>query len=212
MSRIYPSDILKNALKRQDAHMMSPKDLQQHYQVEIAKGLSTRRAKELLHKNGRNQIEVSYFHMVKSILLGLVDKLSLVLWVSMIMFVLIYQPLGGADPDPKNLINVAMILLCFAVKSALIGVQEIKLMRVMRSLQTMNMTPVSVLRDSKWQRIPAADLVVGDVVEIEANQRVPADMRLVIVKNLRLDKSIMTGLLLFIYYTLFFFIVYVCVG
>lgn len=65
----------------------------------------------------------------------------------------------------------------------------------MRDLQSINMTLVSVLRDSQWRKIPAADLVVGDVVELEANQRVPADLRLIFAKNLRLDKSVITGII-----------------
>lgn len=182
----------------QKTHVLSLKDLQERYGVETTNcggigGLSSTRAKELLKKYGLNQIEVSYARMAKAILLGLVDKFSLILWTCIVLSAVLYQPLGGSNPDPRNLINVAMTLFCFLVKSILIGVQEVKLMRVMRSLQSVNKTLVSVLRDSKWQKIAAADLVVGDVIEIVPNQRVPADIRLTFVKSLRLDKSTVTG-------------------
>lgn len=191
MTKISPKEWLKSV---RDAHTLSLKDLQRRYEVDITRGLSSSKANELLKKYGRNQIEFSYLSMGKAILLGLFDKFSIVLWFSLVFFILLYQPLGLPYPDPKNLISVAMILLCFLVKSILIGVQELKLIKLMKSLQSLSTTPVSVLRDSNWCKIPATELVIGDVVEIEANQRVPADMRLVVVKNLRLDKSVITGI------------------
>lgn len=177
------------------AHRISVRDFEQRFQVDITKGLSSERAKELLQKNGQNQIQVSYGNVAKAVLIALTDKFSLQLWVCLVLFVLLYHPLGYPDFDPKNLINMALILLCFLVKSILVGVQEIKMMRLMRSLHySMSTMLVSVLRDSQWQMTAAANLVVGDVIKLKAGQRVPADMRIIHVQNLRFDKSIISGL------------------
>ncbi len=50
-----------------------------------------------------------------------------------------------------------------------------------------------VLRDGQAQRIPVADLVPGDLVELAAGDRVPADARLVDAEALRVDEATLTG-------------------
>ena len=190
MAKIFPKDWQR---PRDDIHMISLKELQNMFQLDINKGLSTAQVKNLQERYGKNQIQFSYSRLIRSIFLGLIDYFSLILWVSLVLFVLLFQPLGGPSPDAKNLINVGLIILTFLIKSLFIALQEYKLIKLMKSLQTMNMAPVTVLRDSVWKKIPASDLSVGDLIEITTNQRVPADMRLISVKHLHLDKSILTG-------------------
>src|SRR5271169_2230530 len=53
---------------------------------------------------------------------------------------------------------------------------------------------VTVLRDGQWHAIPAAALVPGDVVQIRAGNKIPADLRLVEVSSdLKFNRSILTG-------------------
>lgn len=170
--------------------MMSLKELQEKFKVDVKKGLSSEQAKENLENHRKNQTKFSYFMIIKEVFFGLVDYFSILLWISLILFIILFQPLGG---DPKNFINVGLILFCFGTKSLFIGIQTYKLIKVMRRLQSPNRNLVMVLRDSRWHSCPASDLVVGDVVKISANQRVPADLRIFLVNNLRLDKSIVTG-------------------
>ena len=53
---------------------------------------------------------------------------------------------------------------------------------------------VNVLRDGQWHAIPASQVVPGDIVQIRAGNKIPADLRLVEVSSdLKFNRSILTG-------------------
>ena len=53
---------------------------------------------------------------------------------------------------------------------------------------------VAVLRDGAWRSMPAGDLVPGDIVQIRAGNKIPADLRLAEVSSdLKFNRSILTG-------------------
>lgn len=186
MSKISPSKIEKNP------HMMSLKELQEKYQVDISKGLSVTNAKEKLAKIQSDKIEFSYFKLIKIIIANNFSFISFLFTLTFIIYIVLYQPLGGNAPDPTIFINVGILLLMFIVKTISIYIQEYKAFEKAK-LPSSNKDLVSVLRDSTWIKIQACDLVIGDVVEIKFGQRIPVDIRLFYVSNLQLDKSILTG-------------------
>ena len=51
----------------------------------------------------------------------------------------------------------------------------------------------SVYRDGAWSTIPASGLVPGDVVRLMPGDKVPADLRLIDIKNLRIQEAVLTG-------------------
>lgn len=64
----------------------------------------------------------------------------------------------------------------------------------MKSIKSLIAEEATVIRDSKQQTIPAADVVVGDLVCLSIGDRVPADIRLVNVSSdIRFDRSLLTG-------------------
>ncbi|MDX3189706.1 HAD-IC family P-type ATPase [Streptomyces sp. MN03-5084-2B] len=78
--------------------------------------------------------------------------------------------------------------------NAVVGfVQESRAQRALEALSKMVPVEATVLRDGTPQRIPAARLVPGDVVELAAGDRVPADVRLVEVHLAEVDESALTG-------------------
>jgi magnesium-transporting ATPase (P-type) len=86
------------------------------------------------------------------------------------------------------------VILGVVVANAVIGfVQERKAERALESLAKMLVPEATVLRDGQRRVIPSRELVLGDVVLLETGDRVPADLRLFYVKNLRADESILTG-------------------
>ena len=88
----------------------------------------------------------------------------------------------------------AGVIFAVVVINAVIGyVQEAKAEEAMAALAKSIVTEATVIRHGKQQQISAADLVPGDLIRLEAGDRVPADLRLVEVKNLRLDESALTG-------------------
>lgn len=194
MVRIFPKRIFEsesNALR--DIHLMSLNELLKKFNVNLEKGLSSAKAKQLLERQGRKSCSLSYFRILKKILAGLVDLYSLVLWLTILLYLFLYKPFGQHDYSYfYHLFNIGLIVICFLVKSLLIGHYEYKWLNLMKSLQK-NISQVLVLRDSTWLNIVTSDLVLGDIVKISINQYVPADLRLISVNNLRLDKSMFTG-------------------
>lgn len=78
--------------------------------------------------------------------------------------------------------------------NALIGfIQEGKAEKALDAIRNMLTHQAMVRRDGKNFLIPAEQLVPGDIVSIESGDKVPADLRLIQVKNLRVDESMLTG-------------------
>lgn len=78
--------------------------------------------------------------------------------------------------------------------NALIGfIQEGKAEKALDAIRNMLTLQAMVRRDGKNFLMPAGQLVPGDVVTLESGDKVPADLRLLRVKNLRVDESMLTG-------------------
>lgn len=86
------------------------------------------------------------------------------------------------------------VILAVVFVNALIGyVQEGKAETAMAAIRDLLAPRAAVLRAGRRLGIESADLVVGDVVLLEAGDRVPADLRLLEVRNMRVDEAILTG-------------------
>jgi len=78
--------------------------------------------------------------------------------------------------------------------NAVIGyLQEGKAERAIEALARMVVTEATVRRDGRKQRVPSEQLVPGDVVLLQSGDRVPADLRLIHVRDLQVDESALTG-------------------
>ncbi|MBT9553663.1 MAG: HAD-IC family P-type ATPase [Hydrogenophaga sp.] len=88
----------------------------------------------------------------------------------------------------------AAVIFGVVLINAVIGfIQEGKAERALEAVHAMLASRAMVLRDGERHEIDAADLVPGDVVLIESGTRVPADLRLLTTKNLRIDEAALTG-------------------
>ncbi len=88
----------------------------------------------------------------------------------------------------------ALILLAFAVVNVvLVVVQESRTERALAALKDLTSPSALVIRDGTRQWVPGSDVVVGDIVVLVEGDRVPADARLIEVKNLEADESLLTG-------------------
>lgn len=72
-------------------------------------------------------------------------------------------------------------------------IQEVKAREAIDSLKQMMQTQALVVRDANKIIISSIDLVPGDIVLLESGSKVPADMRLLESKNLKVDESMLTG-------------------
>jgi calcium-translocating P-type ATPase len=72
-------------------------------------------------------------------------------------------------------------------------IQELKAEEAIDSLKNMMITEAVVIRDGKKITISSVDLVPGDIVLLESGSKVPADLRLLECKELKVDESMLTG-------------------
>ena len=88
----------------------------------------------------------------------------------------------------------AAVIWGVTVLNAMIGyVQEAKAEGAIAALAKAVTTETTVLREGQTLQIPSQDLVVGDVVLLASGDKVPADLRLMKVRNLQVDESALTG-------------------
>lgn len=88
----------------------------------------------------------------------------------------------------------AIVIWAVVVINALIGyIQESKAEEAIAALAQSVVTEVTVIRDGQKLRVPSRELVPGDVVLLSSGDKVPADLRLLSVRNLQADESALTG-------------------
>jgi magnesium-transporting ATPase (P-type) len=109
--------------------------------------------------------------------------------------ILVYVLLGAGFV--KLMIGVyidASIILGVVVINALLGfIQEGKAEKALESIRNMLSAEAMTIRNGETRLVPAEELVPGDIVLLQSGDRIPADLRLVDVKNLRTEEAALTG-------------------
>ena len=143
-------------------------------------GLSQAEAQKRLEENGKNRLEAA---KGKSLIRRFLEQLA----DPMIIILLAAAAISGvlAAMEPEGEFVDVIIILAVVIINAVLGVyQESKAEKAIEALQEMSAATSKVLRDGKVQIIHSEDLVVGDVVLLEAGDAVPADGRLTAVQIL----------------------------
>ncbi|MCF8468885.1 MAG: cation-transporting P-type ATPase [Sneathiella sp.] len=109
--------------------------------------------------------------------------------------ILIYVLLGSSviTATLGHLIDTFVILAVVVVNAVIGFIQEGKAEKAMDAIRQMLAPRASVLRNGRRQSIDALDLVPGDIVLLEAGDKVPADLRLIQVRGLQIQEAILTG-------------------
>ncbi|WP_017925340.1 cation-transporting P-type ATPase [Thioalkalivibrio sp. HL-Eb18] len=110
---------------------------------------------------------------------------------NVLIYVLIAAALGtaflGHWLDTGVILGVVLI-------NAIIGyIQEGKAEKALDAIRQMLSPRAQVLRDGQRRSVPAEELVPGDIVYLQAGDRVPADLRLIGAHNMRIDEAALTG-------------------
>ena len=91
-------------------------------------------------------------------------------------------------------ITDGLVVLSVVVVNTIIGfIQEFKAGKAIEALNEMVPENANVLRDGRYITVSVSELVPGDIVQLAAGDRVPADMRLIHQKNLTVEEAALTG-------------------
>ncbi|MDF2368178.1 MAG: cation-transporting P-type ATPase [Sneathiella sp.] len=109
--------------------------------------------------------------------------------------ILIYVLLGSAviTAALDHLVDTFFILAVVVANAAIGFIQEGKAEKAMDAIRHMLAPHASVLRDGQRRSIDGIDLVPGDIVLMEAGDKVPADLRLIHARGLQIQEAILTG-------------------
>lgn len=150
---------------------------------DLEKGLATNQAANILKKDGFNQLPTTKQKSVlKMIFEYLIEPFNLVLVVLLVIAAVL-----GRYPE------VVVIVLIVLVEIFLGVYQEKKAANSLDSLKKLVKNHAVVIREGKKFTIDAKELVVGDLIYLEAGMFLPADVRIVQSFNLRFNESILTG-------------------
>ena len=149
-------------------------------------GLSQREAAQRLERLGPNELEPPEKpSLFLRILAQLKDPMILVLLGAAVLSL---AASGGED-----WLDGVIILIIVLVNGIISITQEDQAQQALEELRRMSSPMARVLRDGKEAKLPAAQLVPGDVVLLEAGDMVPADARILECSRLQADESAMTG-------------------
>lgn len=90
-------------------------------------------------------------------------------------------------------IESLVIFIVLMINSAVAVIQTKRAESSLDALRQMSAPSAKVLRQGEKKAIPARELVVGDIVSLEAGDFIPADGRLIEVQNLRVEEGMLTG-------------------
>ena len=151
-------------------------------------GLGIAESQIRLQKYGKNKINEQ---KNKSILEKFIDQFKDLMIIVLIIaagfsFVISFI---NKEPFTDSIIIIAIVM----VNSILGFVQELKADKAIDSLKKMQVSKVRVRRDNKIFIINSEDIVVGDILILEAGDTVPADSRIIKAVSLKVNESALTG-------------------
>ena len=152
-------------------------------------GLSNQEAASRLEKYGPNKLKDGEKKSIfRRFLDQLKDPMLIILLIAAGVSALTGM-LSGENEWAEVIIILSVVLL-----NAILGVfQESKAEAAIEALQTMTAATCKVLRDGKQITIPSDQLVLGDIVILEAGDAVPADGRILESASLKIEEAALTG-------------------
>ena len=159
---------------------------------DVARGLTRAEAQRRLEQYGPNQLKSApetpwWTRLLEQFQNFLVIILLVATVISMVEWLL-------QDPRESALPYEAIVILAIVVLNAMLGYfQEARAEKSVRALMALAAPESTVVRDGERQRIAAHEIVPGDIVMVEAGDKIPADARIVEVANLQTDEAPLTG-------------------
>ena len=157
-------------------------------------GLSSSEAQSRLEKNGKNKLaEGKKESMLHRFLSQLAEPMTIILIVAAAISagVEVYNAVAnGHSGFPSDVV----IILAVVLINAILGVfQESKAEKAIEALQEIAAATSKVIRDGKLVIVKSEELVVGDIIVLEAGDAVPADARIIECASIKAEEAALTG-------------------
>ncbi|HEU4721428.1 MAG TPA: calcium-translocating P-type ATPase [Gemmatimonadaceae bacterium] len=173
-----------------DWHARPPDDVSASFGTDLARGLDAAEAARRLARDGANELLaeppvpawrrfVAQFESVLVLLLLVATAISLALWL-----------VERDSPLPYDGIAILAIVLLNATMGF---IQEARAERAVAALRSMSAAEATAIRDGDRRRLPARELVAGDLLLVEEGDTVPADARVVQSVALQAAEAALTG-------------------
>lgn len=166
-----------------DWHLQAAAYALRSHAVDPATGLSPEQIRQLQITHGPNALPEAKRRSFGKLLL---DQFS----DFMILVLLAAAVVSGVIGD---LVDTLVIVVIVLLDAAIGVVQSWRADQALAALQRLAAAQATVLRGGAVQQVPAQTLVPGDIVLLEAGNKVPADLRLIHIAQLKVDESALTG-------------------
>ena len=153
-------------------------------------GLTSTEAKARLEKNGKNALDEA---AKRPMILRFFDQFKDLMIIVLLVAAVVSGILSIVQQEYSELIDSGLILLIVVVNAIIGLVQEGKAEKSLEALKNMNKPFTKVIRDGNLEKISSEELVVGDLVVLEAGDMVPADMRIIKSSSLQIEEAALTG-------------------
>jgi P-type Ca2+ transporter type 2C len=158
-------------------------ELAKRLRVDANKGLSNKQVEEFRDQFGRNQLEDT----------GATSLVTL-LWESIkTPMMLLLLTIAGISLILRQLREAVVMLFVVAMYVGVHLLNKARSDRTMARLREVQAPKTAVLRDGERKEIPVEELVVGDILPLQAGSRVPADARLLSTAGLLVNEAALTG-------------------
>ena len=152
-------------------------------------GLTSRTAKGILERKGKNKLaEGEKTSLFARFLTKLADPMIIILIVAALV-----SAITSSINGDGGYADVIIIMIVVLINSVLGVYQESKAEKAIESLQEMTAATTKVIRDGVLQDIKSEDIVIGDIIVLEAGDSVPADCRIIESASLKIEESALTG-------------------
>ena len=156
-------------------------------------GLSSSEAAKRLEENGANKLkEGKKESLIKRFFKQLAEPMTIILLVAAAISagVEIYEGLQHGFEFPADVV----IILAVVLINAILGVfQESKAEKAIEALQEIAAATSKVIRDGHQITVKSEELVVGDIIVLEAGDAVPADARIIECASMKIEEAALTG-------------------
>ncbi len=160
-------------------------DLESAFHTNLETGLTEQEAKEAQDKYGFNEIEGKKKKpLIVRFLMQFKDTLILILIAAAIISMIV---------SPKEWIE-SLIIMIVVIINAILGVaQEANAEKSLQALSKLSAPRAKVIRAGQTVEIPSREVVPGDILVLEAGDKVASDSRIIEAVNLKVDESALTG-------------------